>query len=138
MLNFAIGDNPEITIFPPDRKGWEAVYDIQVSATHRGGNMEYNLLLHIPLRAMWKSRDVLENIGDDWFEIAAPQPYQDYKLVFILYINEKCLTIRSLPFDLKKDRNDIIVSKREDYKICKVHAVECLLDGKKTAEIRML
>ena len=128
VLKFVEGGNPEITIFPPDGKGWDAVYDIQVSATHKGGNMEYNLLLHIPLRAMWKSKDVLKNTGDDWFEISAPQPYQGYKLVFILYINEKSLTIRSLPFDLKDERKDIIASKRTDYKICKVHAVECSLN----------
>ena len=128
-LNFAVGKNPEITIFPPDGKGWDAVYDIQVSVTHKNGNMEYNLLLHIPLRAMWKSKDVLKNMGDDWFEISAPQPYQDYKLVFILYINEKSLTISSLPFDLKDKRKDKIASQRTDCKICKVHAVECSLGG---------
>lgn len=127
-LEFAEGDNPEITIYPPDGKGWDAVYDIQISATHKGGSMEYNLLLHIPLRAMWKSKDVLKNMGDDWFEIAAPQPYQDYKLIFILYINEKYLTINSLPFDLKNMTKDKISLERTNYKICKVHAVECLLN----------
>lgn len=127
-LNFVLGDDPEITIFPPDDKGWDAVYDIQVSATHKGGNMEYNLLLHIPLRAMWKSKEVLKNMGDDWFEIPTAQPYQDYKLVFILYIDEKRLTINSLPFNLRNKSNDKILLKRDDHKICKVHAVECLLD----------
>ena len=95
MLKCEVNNIPEVTIFPPENKTWDDVYEIQLMASHKqvGDNKAFNLGIYIPVRAMWKSKELMTSEG--WFAISMPQPYLDVVCVLSVHIDDEKITINT-------------------------------------------
>lgn len=109
----------DVTIYPPDGKTWDDVYDIQLVVNANNGGMSFNLGIHIPFSAMWKSRVSVTSF--EWFEIAIPHPYIEAKFTLVVWIEDEKIRL-----NVHRVNNE--TGEREfKHKITDIYAVECSL-----------
>ena len=119
-LKFSTKENPyDITIYHPEGKSWDDVYDIQLTGLHKNEeSLQFNLGVHIPVNALWKSKGFIHH--GEWFEIAMPQPYIEAKYTLVVRIDNEKITLTTHRVNSDGKNGPI-------HMFHKVYVVECML-----------
>lgn len=118
-LRYSMGYEADITIYPPEGKTWDDVYDIQLAVKANNGGKSYNFGIHIPLSAMWLPKEAIHRL--EWFEISMPQPYIESKFTLVVWLADEKIKLNV--HKVNNETND----EKFRHKFTDVYRVECSL-----------